>query len=68
MSPDRPDLVRLVSLIEAAKAIADRLGCRAGTTGSLLGEALIAARATESRGGRPDEGIRVADLTTDNDK
>ena len=68
MAASPSDLQNLISLIEAAKAGADRLGPDAGTTSGLLDQALIAARAIKAHGGTPDEGLRPEELTTDNDK
>ena len=68
MPASHSDLTHLISLVEAAKAQADRLGHDAGTTAGLLEQALVAARAISAHGGTPDEGLRLDELTTDNDK
>jgi hypothetical protein len=68
MAASHSDLQKLISLIEAAKAGADRLGPDGGTTAGHLDQALVAARAIDAHGGRPDEGVPVENLTTDNDK
>ena len=62
------DVVHLISLVEAAKAQAAKLGADAGTTGALLEQALLAARELEARGGRADEGLRPEELNTANDE
>lgn len=61
------DLVHLVSLIEAAKAQAVKLGA-AGSVVDHLDQALSVAQALDAEGGRANEGLRPEDLTTDNDK
>ena len=67
MSALPSSLSHLVALIGAAQAHAETLGPEAGEARRLLGEALAAARSADGRGGRPDEGLRPEDLTTDND-
>ena len=56
-----------VTLIEAAKNEAERLQPDTANIAQLLGEALLQARNISGHGGRPDEGLRPDQLTTEND-
>jgi hypothetical protein len=55
-------------LIEAARAEAERLKPDTANIVQLLGEALLQARNIAGHGGRPDEGLRPDQLTTENDR
>ena len=67
MSTAHHDLAHLLALIEAARSHAARIGPEVGSVSRLLDEAVVAVLALEGHGGRPDEGLRPQDLTTDND-
>lgn len=72
MSPPSTDMSHLAALIDAARAEADRLGPAARDADAHLAAAARVIRPepgqSPKEGGRPDEGIRLGDLTTDNDK
>ena len=68
MSATAIDPSHLVALIGAAKAHADTLGTGTEEIGRLLDEAMTGARALAARDGRADEGLRLDQLTTDNDE
>ena len=62
------DLAHLVALIAAAQDEAARLGARAEAVRARLETAAAQARALEQPRGQADEGVRVDDLTTANDR
>jgi hypothetical protein len=62
------DIAHLTALIEAAQAEAERLRPDTANIVQLLGEALLQARNIAGHGGRPDEGLRPDQLTTENDR
>ena len=66
--PTHQNVAHLIALVEAAKQEADRLGSGAAGPAGHLEQALSAAQALSGSGTRPDEGVRVEDLTTENDK
>ncbi len=62
------DLDRLVSLVDDAKAAASKLGPGLDRVADLLARALDDLHAIQAHGGRPDEGLRPDQLTSDNDR
>jgi len=62
-----PDLAQLSALIETAKKEAERLQPDTANIAQLLGEALLQAQSITRHGGRPDEGLRPDQLTSEND-
>lgn len=66
-SSDR-DFQHLVALIKAARAEAERLGSGAEPVIGALDEAERSAQALLADDGRPDEGVRPNNLTTENDE
>ncbi len=68
MSAPPHDLAHLLASIEAARAHAERLGPLARRVAALLEEAALTARSLQAHGGRPDEGLRPEQLTTENDE
>ncbi len=63
-----PDLAHLVALMEAARAEAERLGPAAETFATRLAALAQEAGSLTGRGGKPDQGTRLGDLTTANDQ
>lgn len=61
------DIAHLLTLIEAARDEAERLGPRAGGIAGRLQRAAVEARSIASHGGQPAEGLRPEELTTGND-
>jgi hypothetical protein len=61
------DLAHLSTLIETAKKEAERLKPDTANIAHLLGEALLQAHSIARHGGRPDEGLRPDQLTSEND-
>jgi 1,6-anhydro-N-acetylmuramate kinase len=62
------DAAHLANLIVAARDEAVRVGGAGGPVVSALDAALAAARAQAGPTGGPNEGLRVDELTTENDK
>ncbi len=67
MTASRHDLDHLASLVNAAKAHAERLGPDVGPVSRLLDDALVMLLEVQANGGRADEGTRPQDLSSDND-
>lgn len=63
-----PDTSALLALLAQAAAEADRLGPAGVSVRHHLDEAAAEARSVAARDGKPDEGIPVDALTTENDK
>ena len=61
------DIAHLSALIETAKTESERLKPDTANISELLGEALLQARSIARHGGRPDEGLRPDQLTSEND-